>query len=63
MKESEGIPRLVPVINFFDITSLESWHNLSKITYVKSRKCDFLRDLCVTIHGLVFILCALGKIY
>lgn len=37
----------------FCITSIEGWHNMTKLTYGKSRRSDIIKDIALTIHGVV----------
>lgn len=60
MKEVKGFPREVPIINIFDITSLESWHNLARMTYAKSRRVDVIKDMAISLHGFVIIIMLIG---
>lgn len=56
MKELRNHPREIPVINLFDVTSLESWRNLSCIVFANTRRVDVIKDIAVTLHGFVLIL-------
>lgn len=61
LKENKKVPRFVPVINIFDISSLESWHNIAKITYVKSRRIDVIKDVCLSFHGFLLLMKITGN--
>lgn len=56
LKEIKYSVREIPIINLFDITSLESWHNLSRITYARTRRIDHINDVAISMHGVAIII-------